>query len=222
MRKEDIKNNVAGIAKTTGKLLKTGYNTLSDKAEHDRQMAVIANMNQQAAAAKATAMVNFPMSLTARQRKAVDPNGVYDSVPGQMSINLETFQEDFISKHNVSRIKANGGQDYQALLKDVMQEHVIEACIPYLEIRKSLYNLWVVKAAPNADLKSPEEPVVISSSLEFRYGLQMAQATIDNYVKPVLKQLWNTDVALIMYIRSCGFRYFDVTFSNSILAILLK
>lgn len=222
MRKEDVKKNMAEIAKTTSDLITTKYNKVLDKAEHNRQMAAIANMNQQAAAAKASAMAPLLMSLTAIQRTQVDPNGVYNHVPGQMSINVEPFQEDVITKHNIGRIKANGGQNYQALLKEVMQEHVIDACIPYLEIRKALYDLWVVKAAPNADLKRPKEPVVISSCLEFRYGLQMAQTTIDNHVKPVLSQLWNTDIALIDYIRNCGFRHFDIMFSNDVLAIQLQ
>lgn len=219
MRKDDVKKNIADIAKTTGNLIKTGYNTLSDKAEHNRQMAAIANMNQQSAAAKTNANSPHPLILTPQQRSQVDPGGCYNNVPGQMSIILEPNQEVQISQHNINRMKSNGGQDYQNLVKEVMMEHVTNTCIPFLEIRKTLYDLWVVKAVSTADLNKPAETIVINSYLEFRYGLAIDDRFFNTHVKSALNSIWTTDINLIKFVRNCGFHSYDARLSNGILAI---
>lgn len=222
MNKEDMREEFKVAAKAAGKLVKTGYNALSDKAEHDRQMVNITNANMQAAAAKASAMVPLNIPLTPAQRAMVDPAGCYSNVPGQMMISLDLNQENIVTAHNIGRIKTIGGQDYASLLEDVLKEHSTNASTIYLRLRYELARLWIYKVAPNVDVKTPVDGVVINSSLVFRYGLQVATTTMDNVIIPNLNNLWNTDVALILFLKEWGLHSYTVSFVNNIISVELQ
>ena len=229
MNKDDMREEfkaaakaAGNVAKTTGNLLMTGYNALSDNAENKRKNTLIKYELEQAAAAKAAAMAPLLISLTANQRSLLDPYGYYEGIPGQFFITLEPFQENIATAHNIGKLKAAGGQDYAALLEEIIKEHATDASTIYLRLRYELARLWIYKAAPNVDINTPANAVVINSCLEFRYGLEVAKTTMYNVILPNLKNLWNTDVALIQFLKIWGLHTFNVRFENNIITIQLQ
>lgn len=217
-----MKEEFKAAAKVAGNLAKTGFNALSDKAEHGRQMANINNTNMQAAAAKAGAMVPLTIPLTANQRLQVDPAGCYSNIPGLMMISLDPYQENRVTAHNIGKLKAAGGQNYAALLEEIIKEHATDASIIYLRLRYELARLWIHKAAPNVDVEIPADAVVINSCLEFRYGLEVAETTMVKKVIPNLASIWNNDADLIAFQKIWGLHNFSVGFDNNIISVKLQ
>lgn len=229
MNKEDIKEGfkaaakaARSVAKATGNLAKTGINALSDRAEHNRQMTVIDNQNQKAAAAKASAMVPFLIGLSPYQRKLVDPLDYYGNVPGQVIIPLDLPQEDAITLHRIAAIKTAGGQNFNSLMEEVLKEHATDACQFYLYLRYELARLWLSKAIPGVNVKTPEDAVAFGASLNVRYGVKMSPVTMETRIVPLLKNIWNNDSTLIQFAKSWGLHSFCTVYSNNILTIKLK
>lgn len=211
MRKEAIKNNVVDIAKTTGKLLKTGYNTLSDSAEHSRQMAAIANMNQQAATAKSMASVPLIIQTSPQQFQQVRLTGL---------MTLDTSQENMVLNHRILEIKQNGGPTYDALVHQVLKEHYVNATRAYIDLRSRLGSKWILPECPQVR-QGPSNGIVINSTLELRYKALVLSDMQDDLLKRLYTR-WNTSLDVIDIQKEYGLQSYTAHFHQGILIIRLK